>query len=64
MLARAKVAKPPLITKTSLMLGLGETDEDIRKTLRDLRDNGVDIITFGQYLRCTNVPYISFCNYL
>lgn len=54
-LARAKVAKSQLITKTSVMLGLGETDEDIRATMRDLRDNGVDILTFGQYLRCTIV---------
>lgn len=33
------------------MLGLGETDSDIKQTLRDLRDNNVDVVTFGQYLR-------------
>lgn len=38
-------------TKTSLMLGLGETDEEIRQTLRDLRAVGCDVVTFGQYLQ-------------
>lgn len=41
------------LTKTSIMLGLGETDEDIRMTLRDLRSVDVDVITFGQYLQPT-----------
>jgi lipoic acid synthetase len=44
---------PSLITKTSLMLGCGETAAEIRATLRDLRANGVDVVTFGQYLRPT-----------
>lgn len=43
----------PQITKTSLMLGLGETDEQIRSTLRDLRSVDVDVVTFGQYLQPT-----------
>jgi len=42
-----------MLTKTSLMLGLGETDEQIRTTLRDLRAAGVDVVTFGQYLQPT-----------
>lgn len=41
------------LTKTSLMLGLGETDEDIQKTLQDLRAIDVDVVTFGQYLQPT-----------
>jgi lipoic acid synthetase len=41
------------LTKTSLMLGLGETDEDIMKTLHDLRTIDVDVVTFGQYLQPT-----------
>ena len=41
------------LTKTSLMLGLGETDEDIMQTLRDLRSADVDVVTFGQYLQPT-----------
>lgn len=40
-----------VITKTSLMLGLGETKEDIEAALKDIRAAGVDVITFGQYLR-------------
>lgn len=39
------------LTKTSVMLGLGETDDDIRKTMEDLRNNDVDVLTFGQYLQ-------------
>jgi lipoic acid synthetase len=52
-LRMAKAAAPELLTKTSLMLGLGETDEEIRETLADVRAVGVDIVTFGQYLRPT-----------
>lgn len=44
---------PTLITKTSLMLGVGERPEDVRATLRDLRSVGCDVVTFGQYLRPT-----------
>jgi len=50
-LAHAKRARPDVLTKTSLMLGLGETDDEIEETMDDLRANGVDIVTFGQYLR-------------
>ena len=50
-LARAKEHTPSIYTKSSLMLGLGEKEEEIFKTLRDLRAVGCDIITFGQYLR-------------
>lgn len=38
-------------TKSSIMLGLGEADEEIRQTLRDLRTVGCDVVTFGQYLQ-------------
>jgi len=44
---------PHISTKTSLMVGLGETMEEIRECLQDLRKVNVDIITFGQYLRPT-----------
>jgi lipoic acid synthetase len=50
-LAHAKRARPDVLTKTSLMLGLGETDDEIEETMDDLRANDVDIVTFGQYLR-------------
>jgi lipoic acid synthetase len=49
----AKECQPALVTKTSIMLGFGETEEDIRETLEDLRKNLVDVVTFGQYLRPT-----------
>jgi lipoic acid synthetase len=49
----AKGAKEGLVTKTSLMLGLGETDEEIEQAMRDCKDAGVDIFTLGQYLRPT-----------
>ncbi|HYC77529.1 MAG TPA: radical SAM protein, partial [Planctomycetota bacterium] len=39
------------LTKSSIMLGLGETEADVRATLRDLKDVGVDVVTFGQYLQ-------------
>jgi lipoyl synthase len=52
-LGEAKAYKPSVLTKTSLMLGLGETDEEIRKTLEELRAVSVDLLTLGQYLRPT-----------
>jgi lipoic acid synthetase len=48
-LARAKDAG--LVTKSGLILGMGETDDEVRGTLVDLRGVGVDIVTIGQYLR-------------
>lgn len=50
-LAHAKRARPDVLTKTSLMVGLGETDQEIEETMDDLRAIGVDILTLGQYLR-------------
>ncbi|MBA3536192.1 MAG: lipoyl synthase [Tatlockia sp.] len=52
-LAFAKKYRPEVLTKTSLMLGLGETDEEIIKTMDDLRSQQVDILTLGQYLQPT-----------
>jgi lipoic acid synthetase len=52
-LAHAKRHRPTVLTKTSLMLGLGETDDEIAATMDDLRTVGVDILTLGQYLRPT-----------
>jgi lipoic acid synthetase len=42
-----------VLTKSSLMLGLGESDEEIRQAMEDLRARQVDILTLGQYLRPT-----------
>ena len=52
-LREAKAYKPEVLTKTSLMLGLGETDAEIRETLTDLRAAQVQLLTLGQYLRPT-----------
>ncbi len=52
-LEHAKKFKPSVLTKTSLMLGLGETDEEIAQTMDDLRAINVDLLTLGQYLRPT-----------
>ena len=52
-LKHAKKHKPSVLTKTSLMLGLGETDEEIAQTMDDLRAVNVDLLTLGQYLRPT-----------
>jgi len=52
-LAAAKAHRPGVLTKSSLMLGLGETEAEIHATLCDLRAAGVDLVTLGQYLRPT-----------
>jgi len=50
-LRKAKEIRPELLTKTSLMAGLGETDEEIEEAMGMIREAGVDMITLGQYLQ-------------
>ncbi|MEK4222584.1 lipoyl synthase [Bacillus sp. FSL W8-0116] len=52
-LRRAKEMQPDIPTKSSIMIGLGETKEEIIETMDDLRANHVDIMTIGQYLQPT-----------
>ena len=52
-LAHAKRYRPSVLTKTSLMLGLGESEQEILECMADLRAAQVDILTLGQYLRPT-----------
>ncbi|MCL6269132.1 lipoyl synthase [Sansalvadorimonas sp. 2012CJ34-2] len=52
-LEHAKKHNPNVLTKTSIMLGLGETEDEILEAMDDLRAIGVDILTFGQYLQPT-----------
>ncbi len=52
-LAHAKAYRPEVMTKTSLMLGLGESDKEILQCMDDLRAANVDILTLGQYLQPT-----------
>jgi lipoic acid synthetase len=52
-LSYAKEYSPSVITKSSLMLGLGETEQEIKSSFLDLRNAGVDVLTLGQYMRPT-----------
>ncbi|BDC48262.1 lipoyl synthase [Bryobacterales bacterium F-183] len=51
MLAYAKSYRPDIPTKSGLMLGLGESNEEVVETMRAMRDHNVDVLTLGQYLR-------------
>lgn len=61
-LEHAKRFAPNLLTKSSLMVGLGETEAEIEACLEDLREVGCDIVTFGQYLQPTHkhLPVVEF----
>jgi lipoic acid synthetase len=61
-LQMAKELDPTIYTKSGLMLGLGETREEVVKTLQDLRNIGVDAVTIGQYLRPTmkHLPVVEY----
>ena len=50
-LQRAKELSPKVVTKSGVMLGLGETEPELFQTMDDLRDVGVQVLTMGQYLR-------------
>lgn len=62
LLAKVKELDNSIITKTSIMLGLGETEEEVFKTMEDLRKVGTDVLTFGQYLRPSkkHLPVIDY----
>ncbi len=53
LLRRFKAQHPDIPTKSGIMLGLGETLEQVHRTLRDLREHAVDMVTIGQYLQPT-----------
>lgn len=53
MLEGAKKVNPDLITKSSIMLGLGETDDEVMETMKALRAAGVEAVTLGQYMQPT-----------
>lgn len=52
-LAMGKAYRPDVVTKTSLMLGLGERDDEIQACMDDLRQHNIDVLTLGQYLQPT-----------
>lgn len=51
LLSEVKHMQPETITKSGMMLGLGETEEEVHEAMRDLRQAGCDLLTLGQYLR-------------
>ena len=62
LLARASAMNPAIPTKSGLMVGLGESNEEVLQTLEDMRAHGVAIATIGQYLRPTtmNLPVLRY----
>jgi lipoyl synthase len=60
----AKVIAPELVTKSGVMLGLGETENELFEALDDLRSVGVQVLTMGQYLRPTprHLPVVEYVN--
>ena len=62
LLSAAKILDPVLTTKSGLMLGLGETEDEVREVLERLAAARVDIVTIGQYLRPSreNLPVVEY----
>ncbi len=58
-----KKLNPSLYTKSSLMLGLGETEEELKESFQDLRESGVDILTLGQYLQ-PSIKHLKVLDYI
>jgi len=52
-LAHGKAYRPDVLTKTSLMLGLGEREDELKACMDDLRSHAIDVLTLGQYLQPT-----------
>jgi lipoic acid synthetase len=61
-LAKAREAAPNIVVKSGFMLGLGETRDEVKSLLKQLRKSGCDIVTMGQYLRPTrnNLPVVEY----
>jgi len=61
-LRKAKEISPKVVTKSGLMLGLGEKEDELFQAMDDLRENGVQVLTLGQYLRPTptHLPVVQF----
>ena len=62
LLARVKVRRPEMTTKSGLMLGLGERDDEVLEVFGALREAGVNVVTVGQYLRPSawNLPVVEY----
>lgn len=61
-LQRAKELRPGVVTKSGLMLGLGETETEVFQAMDDLREHDVEVLTMGQYLRPTpqHLPVVEY----
>jgi len=61
-LRRAKQLRPEAVTKSGIMLGLGETETEVFQALDDLREHDVEVLTMGQYLRPTpqHLPVVEY----
>ncbi len=61
-LAKAKKLSPKIVTKSGVMLGLGETEPELFQTMDDLREVGCQVLTLGQYLRPTpqHLPVVAY----
>jgi lipoic acid synthetase len=64
LLRRVKEHNPAICTKSGLMLGLGETRDELLEVLADLRDAGCDFLTLGQYLQPSTDRYLPVVQYL
>ncbi len=53
LLKNVKIFNPDIVTKSGLMLGLGESTEELKKTMADIKKTGCDLLTLGQYLQPT-----------
>ncbi|MFB2646796.1 lipoyl synthase [Raphidiopsis sp. BLCC-F218] len=64
LLRRSRQISPTTYTKSGIMVGLGETDEEVRQVMQDLRTVGCDILTIGQYLQPSqkHLPVCDFIN--
>ncbi len=63
-LRRVKEMEPGMMTKSGIMLGLGETENELFQSMDDLRESGVEVLTLGQYLRPTpdHLPVVEYVN--
>lgn len=61
-LRRMKEIAPEIVTKSGIMVGLGETETEVYRTMDDLREHGVEVLTVGQYLRPTpaHLPVVEY----
>ncbi len=62
-LAKIKEIEPQIYTKSAIMVGLGETEEEVLQAMKDLRENRCDILTIGQYLK-PSTKFLPVCEYV